>query len=102
MDNNQMEKFMEQQKKTMEQRQKEIGNDPNYGAICIYFKGEKTSPIMLQCNYNDKISNIFEKYRIFSGDHEPNKKLIYNGNILSPNLTVKESGLEMNANIIVA
>ena len=49
--------------------------------------------INVQCNPDDNISSIIEKYRNKSGDYDQNKKFIFNGDVLSPNLTVTQAGI---------
>ena len=59
-------------------------------------------PVMVQCIPDEKVSEIIEKYRIKSGDHDLSNKFIYNAKVLNPNLTVSEAELTNNANILVA
>ena len=50
--------------------------------------------------FNDKVSSIIEKYRIFAVDNEP-KKFIFNGRELNGDLTAAEAGIYNNAEILV-
>ena len=56
---------------------------------------------MVQCNLDDKVSNVIEKYRIKANDFETSLKFIYNAHTLNPSSTVAESCLKDNSNIFV-
>ena len=56
---------------------------------------------IIQCNLNDKVSNVIEKYRIKANDRETKVKFIYNVMYLNPSLTVAEAGLKDNSTIFV-
>ena len=60
-----------------------------------------SAPIMVQCMPDEKVSEVIEKYRNKAGDHDPNKKFIFNAKSLKSYLTVAEAGLTDNANIFV-
>ena len=66
----------------------------------IKFNGKKL--LILFCHPNDKISNLLEKYNNFAFNVEPQTKFIYNGEILSPNLTINEAGITDESYIYVA
>ena len=55
---------------------------------------EITPSIVIKCSLNDKISQLIEKYNEKIGNISQNKKFIYNNNILSPDLTLKEENLK--------
>ena len=63
--------------------------------------GKAFVPIQVKFKPDDKVSKIIEKYRIKSGDQDPNKKFIFNAKNLKPNLSADESGLCNNSNIFV-
>ena len=56
---------------------------------------------MVQCNLDDKVSNVIEKYRIKANDFETSLKFIYNAHALNPSSTVAESCLKDNSIIFV-
>ena len=56
---------------------------------------------MVQCMSDEKVSEVIEKYRMFTGDRDPTKKFIFNARPISQTLTVAETGLTNNANIFV-
>ena len=49
--------------------------------------------IDIECSLNDKIAQLIEKYNEKIGNISQNKKFIYQNNILSPDLTVREAYL---------
>ena len=49
----------------------------------------------------EKVSEIIEKYRNKSGDHDPHKKFIFNAKPLNHSLTLAQAGIINNANIFV-
>ena len=57
--------------------------------------------VMVQCNPEDKVSSLIEKYRIKSGDKDPNKKFIFNAKSLNESLTIIEAKIMHNACIFV-
>ena len=59
------------------------------------------SNISIQCNINEKVSNLIEKYRIKTGDRDLSKKFIFNAENLNFSLTLEEAGLTNNSNIFV-
>ena len=63
--------------------------------------GKAFVPIQVKFKPDDKVSKIIEKYRIKSGDQDPNKKFIFNAINLKPNLSADEVGLCNNSNIFV-
>ena len=70
----------------------------NMNSFQIKFKPDNpyeniVETINVQCNPDDNISSIIEKYRNKSGDYDQNKKFIFNGHVLSPNLTVTQEGI---------
>ena len=76
--------------------------------ICVHFRtGKKTKdgkelpPYMIQCNVNEKVSKVIEKYRIMANDYKKTKKFIYNALALNPSLTVAEAHLTDNSMIYV-
>ena len=63
--------------------------------------GKAFVPIQVKFKPDDKVSKIIEKYRIKSGDQDPNKRFIFNAKNLKPNLSADEVGLCNNSNIFV-
>ena len=56
---------------------------------------------MVQCMPDEKVSEIIEKYRYYSGDRDPSKKFIFNAQNLDLSLSAAEAGITNNANIFV-
>ena len=61
----------------------------------------KTIPTTIQCNINEKVSDIIEKYRNETGDRDLTKKFIYEARALNPSLTLLEAGMENNSSVFV-
>ena len=59
------------------------------------------SPIIFNCQKNDLISNVIEKYRLKSCDYRQNIKFIFGTQYLNELLTVNEVGIKCNENIFV-
>ena len=59
------------------------------------------SAVTVQCNPEEKVSDIIEKYRNKANDHDESKKFVFNAKDLNPNLSVTEAGIMNNANIFV-
>ena len=47
----------------------------------------------IQCNLEEKVSDLIKKYRLKSGDNNKNEQFYYNSKLLNPKLTVLESNL---------
>ena len=79
------------------------GNNP--GGISVFFRksgtGQSDPPIMIQCMPNEKVSELINRYRTKSGDHDPTKKFIFNAKQLNETLSCAEAGLTNNSNIFV-
>ena len=70
--------------------------------ISIAFRKEgQNGPIYIQCNINEKVSDLIEKYRIKCGDRDLSKKFIFNAKFLNFSLTLEEAGLTNNSNVFV-
>ena len=70
-------------------------------SINVNFKGlYEEKPIMINCKKNDLISTVIERYRNLSNIHDKSYKFIFNNKELDENLTVEESGIVNNSNII--
>ena len=67
----------------------------------LFRTGKKTTPYIIQCNVNEKVSKVIEKYRIMANDYKKTKKFIYNALALNPSLTVAEAQLTYNSMIYV-
>ena len=79
-------------------------NNPNndQGNICISVNfriGVKT--ITVQCQTNQKVSELIERYRIKSGDRDPSKQFKFNTRSLNENKTVAEEGIPNQGIIFV-
>ena len=86
-------------------KESEDSQKDNYIAVIFRQSGakinDKIPPITIQCNKNEKVSDLIEKYRIKSGDRDLSKKFIYNAKPLNFSLTLKEVGLYNNVTIFV-
>ena len=65
------------------------------------FMNRDNKTIKIECNLDEKVKNVIEKYRLKTYDREPKLKFIYNGMPLNPLSTVAETGLKNNAQILV-
>jgi len=93
------------------QQMKEIldGNknsDKDY--ICLKFKQRRNcldNIIYIQCFYNEKVSDVIERYRQKSGDYSPNNKFYFNSydllHFICHDLTVSEAGMINMSSIYV-
>ena len=84
-----------------------IGNNtlPNI-LINVNFRvsGSASQPISLvtvQCNPEEKVSDIIKKYRNKANDYDDSKKFIFNAKNLNPSLSLVEAGIKNNSNIFV-
>ena len=71
--------------------------------LYLFFKqnwGHKP-PILIECNFKDKVSDIIEKYRNKAKDYDENRDFIFNAKRLEPSYSVGESGLVHNSQIYV-
>ena len=76
----------------------------NYISVVFRKSGEDKKihpPIMMQCNKNEKVSDLIERYRIKSGDRDLSERFIYNAKDLNFSLSVEEAGISNNLNIFV-
>ena len=90
------------QQKMMQQQMEQNQTDNYFNVIFrVSGKGMDAPPITIQCQANEKISSIINKYRTKSGDAEQKKKFIFNAKVLNPTLTAAESGLANNSTIHV-
>ena len=85
-----------------------ILNDPINAGISVVFRPSgssnnflKMAPTRVLCAPNEKVSSIIEKYRMQTGDYDPDKKFIFNAKNLRPSLTLAEAGLINNSVIFV-
>ena len=114
----QMWQFQLQQQQMMAQQQKEmmkqmenmlnnLGNNTQLNILInVNFRvsGSASQPISLvtvQCNSEEKVSDIIEKYRNKVNDYDDSKKFIFNSKNLNPSLSLVEAGIKNNSNIFV-
>ena len=83
----------------------DVQSNQNYGFINIKFRagaGENENrAIEIQCTLDEKVSDLIQRYRNKTGDHDPTKKFIFNAKALNHDLTLAEAGLTNNAYIFV-
>ena len=79
-----------------------IGNDNNQKIIFVTFRASDIiAPVTVQCNHEEKVSDIIEKYRNKVNDYDDSKKFIFNAKSLNPSLSLVEAGIKNNSNIFV-
>ena len=79
-----------------------IGNDNNQKIIFVTFRASDIiAPVTVQCNPEEKVSDIIEKYRNKVNDYDDSKKFIFNAKSLNPSLSLVEAGIKNNSNIFV-
>ena len=82
-------------------------NQPNESEyITVTFRqaiegSNKTIPTTIQCNINEKVSDIIEKYRNETGDRDLTEKFVYMAKVLNPAITLREAGMENNSSVFV-
>ena len=82
-------------------------NQPNKSEyITVNFRkhvqgSDETIPTTIQCNINEKVFDIIEKYRNETGDRDLTEKFVYNAKALHPTITLKQAGMENNSNVFV-
>jgi hypothetical protein len=83
----------------------DVQSNQNNGFINIKFRagaGENENrAIEIQCTLDEKVSDLIQRYRNKTGDHDPTKKFIFNAKALNHDLTLAEAGLSNNAYIFV-
>ena len=97
--NNNMNPMMNNMENNMELNQQKPQNIINIIFKKSTIEGLKNCPI--QCQFDEKISDIIKKYKIIYNDNEEHLKFIYNARILNPSLTVAEAGLIGNSSIAI-
>ena len=72
-------------------------------SVFFRFSGESghLGAILIQCQSNDKMKKVVNKFLTKAGCGEENYTFIYNAKSLVMNLTVEENGIEDRANIFV-
>ena len=79
-----------------------IGNDNNQKIIYVIFRASDIiAPVTVQCNPEEKVSDIIGKYRNLVNDYDDSKKFIFNARNLNPSLSLVEAGIKNNSNIFV-
>jgi len=75
----------------------------NYISVIFRKSGDEKNhlPILMQCNKNEKVSDLIERYRIKSGDRDLSERFIYNAKDLNFSLSVEEAGISNNSNIFI-
>ena len=66
----------------------------------LHHSSNEKKKFMIECRYEDKISDVIERYRNESNDNRKKLRLIYRAKPLHPNKTVRECDIINNANII--
>ena len=88
-----------------EQNEKIQKKDEIFGKISVNFLksrfGSYGKPLVVQCDFNEKIEKVIERYRYYSSDFKESEIFIFNAKALNPSITVAEAGLINNCNIFV-
>ena len=69
--------------------------------ILVIFRTGNRKDEMVQCNINEKMSKVIERYRKKASDFSKTIKFIYNAKAINPSITVAEAGICHNGNIFV-
>ena len=83
------------------------GNQKQQGTeICVFFRnnsanGKNSAPIMIQCQPNEKVSSLIEKYRNKTNDRDLTEKFTFNAKTLNPQLFVFEAGITNDSKIFI-
>ena len=73
----------------------------NNGLKLIFESFEPSFKIEIFCLFDDKVSDIIQKYRVKINDYDLTKKFIFNEQALNPSLTITEAGLNYKSIIVV-
>ena len=85
-----------------EQNEKIQKKDEIFGKISVTFlKSHYGKPIVVQCDFNEKIEKVIERYRYYSSDFKESEKFMFNAKVLNPGITVAEAGIYKNCTILV-
>ena len=85
-----------------EQNEKIQKKDEIFGKISVTFlKSHYGKPIVVQCDFNEKIEKVIERYRYYSSDFKESEKFMFNAKVLNPSITVAEAGIYKNCTILV-
>ena len=76
-------------------------NEPIYNTYVIFENRSLIQKyISINCNKNDKLKDVIEKYRIKSGDTTSNK-FIHNAGVANLEKTIEENGISKSNKILV-
>ena len=79
-----------------------INKEKKEESITVFFvkiKNNENKKFPIECQLNETISEIIEKYKKKYNDNDDHLTLIYNAKRLDPSLTVIKAGLRNNSNI---
>ena len=101
--NNNINPVQQQQMQMMQQQLMFQQQQAENAFITLEFRKTNNKNIKIQCQMNDKIRDVIQKYRNLSLTSDKNDKFIYNAKALYPDsdLTVAECGLYNNSMIQV-
>ena len=101
MNQSMMEQLKKQQKMMDELRQKTSEKITIFFRVSSFF-GLKNNVISIQCQLNEKVSEVIFKFRMKSGIiFNEGEKYIFNAKNLNGDFTIEESGLWNNCNVFV-
>ena len=82
--------------------QNQFEQSKNYVTLLFILlnNGEKSTPLPIQCTPDEKLSSVFQKYRMKISDYI-NKIFIYESKRLNEAITVAEAGLSNISKILV-
>ena len=88
-----------------EQNEKIQKKEEIFGKISVTFlksrHGEYGNRIVVQCDFNEKIEKVIERYRNSSSDFKETEKFMFNAKVLNQSMTVAEAGIYNNCTILV-
>ena len=76
----------------------------NYQRVIFRFAGSGeviNQSIKIECNLDEKVSTIFERYRRWANDIDLDEKFIFNAKSLNPDFTLIEAGISYDSHIFV-
>jgi len=84
-----------------EQNEKIQKKDEIFGKISVNFRKSHFGNYVVQCDFNEKIEKVIERYRYYSSDFKESERFMFNAKVLNPNITVAEAGIYKDCTILV-
>ena len=64
-------------------------------------EGLQIPPIIIQCFVEEEVSEVIQRYRTKANENNDNEIFMFNGKQLGPQLTLSQSGIHNDADILV-